>query len=126
MSDYISYSERPEECRNFTPEEWTFVNTYTYDTEPEFNDLRIFTMQNNYRWYYMWDELGIPPDTASFCTAFNKNRERTRLIQRHLCIKECFWNPQDCFLTDCHSGNLEDIMHKDFHENFNPEFRKAT
>ena len=124
MSDYISYSERPKECRNFTPEEWTFVNTYTYDTEPEFNDLRIFTMQNNHRWSYMWDELGIPPDTSSFCTAFNKNRERTRLIQRHLCIKECFWNPQDCFLADCHSGNLEDIMHKDFHEHFNPQFQK--
>lgn len=124
MSDYISYSKRFPECRDFTFEEWRFVNTYTYDTENEFNDLRIFTMQNNYRFSYMWDELGIPPDSSSFCTAFNKNKERTRLIQRHLCSKQCFWNPQDCFLSDCHSGNLEDIMHKDFHEKFNPEFQE--
>ena len=124
MSDYISYSERFPECRDFTQEEWSFVNTYSYDDKNEFSDLKIFKMQNSHRFYYMWDELGIPPDPSSFCTAFNKNRERTRLIQRHLCSKQCFWNPQDCFLSDCHSGNLEDIMHKDFHENFNPEFRK--
>lgn len=123
MSDYISFSERPPEFKNFTEEEWNFVNTFTYDDQNEFNDLRILKMQNNHRVYHMWDELGIPPDSSSFCTAFNKNRERTRLIQRHICSNHCFWDPRNCFLSHCHSGNLEDIMHQDFHENFNPEFK---
>ena len=124
MSDYVSFSERPRECDNFTSEEWSFVHTFTYDDKEEFNDLRIIMMQNNHRLYYMWDDLGIPPDTSSFCTAFNRNRDRTRLIQRHLCNNQCFWTPLDCFFSDSHSGNLEDIMHKDFHELFNPEFKQ--
>ena len=90
MSDYVSFSERPRECDNFTSEEWSFVHTFTYDDKEEFNDLRIIMMQNNHRLYYMWDDLGIPPDTSSFCTAFNRNRDRTRLIQRHLCNNQCF------------------------------------
>ena len=69
MSDYLDFSKRPPECKNFTFEEWKFVNTYSYDDEKEFDNLRIFNMQNNHRYSYMLEEFGIPPDSASFCTA---------------------------------------------------------
>ena len=72
----------------------------------------------------MWDDLGITPDSASFCNAFNEDRERHRLVQRHLCDKLCFWNPQNCFFQDCHSGNLTDLMSKNFHDHFNPAFQE--
>ena len=118
----VSYSERHPKYKNFTEEEWNIKISFSYDDNFGFSDLRIFRMQNDHRNYYMWDVFGVPPESASFCTAFNTNRERTRLIQRHLCNNLCFWDPQECFLKDSHSGNLSDLMHKGFHEQFNPAF----
>lgn len=118
----VSYSERHPKYKHFTQEEWNMKTSYSYDDYFGFSDLKIFRMQNNHRNYYMWDVFGVPPDSASFCTAFNTNRKRTRLIQRHLCNNMCFWDPQKCLLEDSHSGNLSDLMHRDFHEQFNPAF----
>ena len=114
----VKYSERDQRYRHFTQEEWDIKTGYTYDDYFGFSDLRIYKMQNNHRYYYMRDKLGVPPDSASFCTAFNTDRERHRLIQRHLCDRLCFWDPQECFLEDSHSGNLGDIMHQEFHDKF--------
>ena len=118
----IKYSDRLPKYKDFTEEEWDFKTSFTYDDYFGFSDLRIFNAQNNHRYDYMWDDFGIPPELASFCNAFNTNRQRHRLIQRHLCSNLCFWDPQECFLEDSHSGNLTDLMHKDFHDQFNPAF----
>ena len=118
----ISYSERLPKYKDFTPFEWEFKNSFSYDDYYGFSDLRIFKIQNSHRLNYMWDDFGIPRDSASFCNAFNANRERHRLVQRHLCINLCFWDPSECLLEDTHSGSLQDLMKKDFHEKFNPSF----
>ena len=118
----VSYSERHPKYKHFTQEEWNMKTSYSYDDYFGFSDLKIFRMQNNHRNYYMWDVFGVPPDSASFCTAFNTDRKRTRLIQRHLCNNMCFWDPHKCLWEDSHSGNPSDLLHKDFHEQFNPAF----
>ena len=118
----ISYSERLPKYKDFTPFEWEFKNSFSYDDYYGFSDLRIFKIQNSHRLHYMWDDFGIPRDSASFCNAFSANRERHRLVQRHLCSNLCFWDPRECFLDDTHSGNLQDLMCKDFHQKFNPSF----
>ena len=120
----ISYADRLPKYRDFTEYEWDFKNSFSYDDYFGFSDLKIYHFQNNYRYNYMWDDLGITPDSASFCNAFNEDRERHRLVQRHLCDKLCFWNPQNCFFQDSHSGNLTDLMSKKFHDHFNPAFQE--
>ena len=108
--------------RNFSVEEWNLKNSFSYDDHFGFSDLKIFDMQNRHRFYSQLKDFGLPWDSSSFCTAFSENSQRNRLIQRHLCQKLCFWDPQQCFLDDSHSGNLADLMHKDFHDIFSSSF----
>ena len=116
------FSDGDSECKDFTEEELKMINSYTYDDYQDFSDVKLFDMQNGDRFYKIWDKFGIHPYPGSFCTDFNTNTDRNRLIQRHLCNNNCFWNPRQCFLPSSHSGNLADLMHKDFHDNFNPDF----
>ena len=120
----IDYSDRLPKYKDWNQYEWDLKNTFSYDDYFGFSDLRIFKIQNSHRIHYMWDDFGISRDSASLCNAFNTNRGRHRHIQRHLCSNRCFWDPQECFLEDFHSGNLQDLMHKDFHDQFNPDFLK--
>ena len=100
------------------------INSYTYDDYHGFSDIQLYDMQNDNRWDNMWHNFDIHPYPGSFCTAFNSNLDRNKLIQRHLCDNNCFWNPRHCFLSDSHSGNLTDLMHKSFHDRFNPDFKE--
>ena len=118
------YSDRHSKYRNFSVEEWNLKNSFSYDDHFGFSDLKIFDMQNNHRFYSQLKDFGLPWDSSSFCTAFSENSRRNRLIQRHLCQNLCFWDPQQCFLENSHSGNLADLMHKDFHDGFSPSFQK--
>ena len=120
----LGYSDRPAKYRNYSIDEWNLKKCFTYDDHLGFSDLKIFDMQNNYRYHTQFEDFGLPYDSASFCTAFSDNRQRHRFVQMHLCDNMCFWDPKQCFLNDNHSGNLADLMHKDFHEKFNPLFAK--
>ena len=104
----IDYSDRLPKYKDWNQYEWDLKNTFSYDDYFGFSDLRIFKIQNSHRIHYMWDDFGISRDSASLCNAFNTNRGRHRHIQRHLCSNRCFWDPQECFLEDFHSGNLQD------------------
>ena len=124
MLESVAYSDRDSEYQDFTEEEWNMFNSYSYDDYQGFSDLKLFNIQNNTRNYKIWDNFDIHPYPGSFCIDFNTNCDRNRLIQRHLCDSQCFWNPRQCFLSNSHSGNLEDLMQKSFHDKFNPDFKK--
>ena len=68
----------------------------------------------------MMVNFGLPGNSSSVCSAFSANN------QRHLCRNSCFWDPQKGLFEDTHSGNLSDLMHEDFHNNFNPLFEKQN
>jgi hypothetical protein len=114
------YEEMPQ--KYFILDEWNLTNRFSYDDNLGFCDLKIFDMQNRHRFYYQMEEFGLPWNSSAFCTAFSENSQRNRLIQRHLCHKQCFWDPQQCFLEESHSGNLADLMSKEFHDIFGSSF----
>ena len=123
MTSMSSFSKRPSHYKNLTIEEWNLKNSFSYDDNHGFSDLKILKKQNNHRFSYMEEHFGLPMDgILGFCTYFSTNNKRNRLIQRQLCPKSCFWNPQHCFLDGSHCGNLTDIMKKSYHNKFNPSF----
>ena len=121
MSEELFYSETNPEYKQLTGLEWYSLNSYNYDSYRDFSDFKIIDMQNNYRASSLWKKFSLPM-LESFCSGFNENNDRNRLLQRYFCEYSCFWDPQICFLEDCHSGNLRDIMRRDFHKQFSPMF----
>ena len=106
-----SYAKRESKYKNLTVEEWDLKNSFSFDDNHGFSDLKILKMQNDHRFSYMKEHFGLPIDgIPGFCTDFSTNNKRNRLIQRHLCPESCFWDPRHCFLEETHSGNLADIM----------------
>ena len=124
MAESDFYSDSDSEYMDFTEEEMTMIRSYNYDDYKAFSDVKLFDMQNSERLENIWEKYDIHPCPGSFCTIFNVNSDRNKLIQRHLCDNNCFWNPRQCFLSDSHSGNLADLMHKNFHDKFNPDFEE--
>ena len=120
----VEYCDRAPHYKHFTREEWNLKYSYSYDDQKSFSDIKLFDMQNNHRLYSMMVDFGLPGNSSSVCTAFSANNQRNSLIQRYLCRNSCFWDPQKCLFEDTHSGNLSDLMHEDFHNNFNPLFEK--
>ena len=120
MSSYL-YENRSSKYKHFNECEWNLKNAFSYDDRKGFSDLKIFTIQNNYRFSEMNDKYGLPFQSG-FCADFSMDNKRNRLIQRYLCPEKCFWNPQVCFLDKSHSRNLAHLMRKAFHDNFNPDF----
>ena len=114
------YEEMPQ--KYFILGEWNLTNRFTYDDNLGLYDLQIFDIQNRHRFYYQMKEFGLPLSSSSFCTAFSENNQRNKLIQRHVCHNQCFWDPQQCFLEESHSGNLADLMSKEFHDIFISSF----
>ena len=80
-------------------------NAFSYDDRKGFSDLKIFTIQNNYRFSEMNDKYGLPFQSG-FCADFSMDNKRNRLIQRYLCPEKCFWNPQVRFWTKVIQGIL--------------------
>ena len=124
MTSSFSYENRPPKYKKFSEQEWNLKNAFSYDDHKGFSDLKILKMQNDHRFSYMEEKYGLPSASLlGFCTDFSMDNKRNRLIQRHLCPNNCFWNPQPCFGDQSHSGNLADLMRKSFHDNFNPPFK---
>ena len=121
MSDV--FSDGSSDNENYTSVELKLKYSYTYDDYKDFSDLKIFDMQNDHRLNYMDEEFGIWGDSSALCAEFSTKHHRNRLIQRHLCDNSCYWDPRICFFEDTHTGNLADLMHKGFHEKFNPMFK---
>ena len=120
MSDV--FSDGSSDNENYTSLELNLKYSFNYDDYKDFSDLKILDMQNDHRLNYMSEEFGVWGDSSAFCAAFSTKHHRNKLIQRHLCDKLCYWDPQPCFFEDTHSGNLADLMHKNFHDKFNPMF----
>ena len=120
----VNFSDRHPKYKHFTLDEWNLKYSFSYDDQHGFSDLKLFDMQNSHRFYSMMEDFGLPCDSSSFCNTFSKSHRRNTLIQRHLCSKSCYWDPQHCFLEDTHSGDLKELMHKDFHDEFNPLFKE--
>ena len=104
------------------------LSKFSFDKKyREFSDLKIYTHQNSSRFHYLLQLLKFPcqPFFTSIFNSFNitsYNLKPQKLLQRRLCLEFCNWNPSNCFLEDSHSGNLRDLMTKDFHNSFEPEF----
>ena len=100
MMTSVPYRDRSSKYKTFSEREWNLKNTFTYDDYKGFSDLKILKMQNGDRFYGLKEKYGLPADgIQGFCTDFCLGNKRNRLIQRHLCPKKCFWNPQPCFLA---------------------------
>jgi uncharacterized C2H2 Zn-finger protein len=107
--------------KNYTEQEWKVKKSFSFDDHNSFSDLKILKMQNIQRFLDMEKVFGLPVNFG-FCRDFCVNNNRNRLLQRHLCQENCFWNPRVCLLDQTHSGNLLDLMKKSFHDTFNPAF----
>ena len=90
MSDIFEDGLRYE---NYSEQEWNLKNSFTFDNHKGFSDLKILKMQNTERVFDMEKTFGLPVDFG-YCRDFSVNNKRNRLIQRHLCLDNCFWNPQ--------------------------------
>ena len=110
--------------------ERNLMGKYTFDTHPqykEYNDLRIYSMQSSLRFCSLVNLLKfpyIPPFNSVFCVfdAKHYGYRPEKFLQRRLCQNFCNWDPSQCFLDNHHSGKLQDLMNKSFHDLFNPEF----
>ena len=103
-------------------------HTYSFDDFKEFNDVRIFKMQSEERFYSLHHLLKFPsqPFFSSIFSVFNSKTDGLRVerfLQRRFCMNFCNWNPSVCFLEDSHSGCLGDLMSEDFHKLHSPGFQ---
>ena len=55
MSSYL-YENRSSKYKHFNECEWNLKNAFSYDDRKGFSDLKIFTIQNNYRFSEMNDK----------------------------------------------------------------------
>ena len=62
MTSLSSFSNRPSHYKNLTIEEWNLKNSFSYDDNHGFSDLKILKKQNNHRFSYMEEHFGIPMD----------------------------------------------------------------
>ena len=108
------------------------MHQFVIDPEKQFSDIQICAMQNRYRFEQLTEAFGFPimqHKYISFELSGSLNSEDfdryiERELQRRFCVKKCYWNPQQCFYLENHTGKLEDLMHKEFHQELNPDFVK--
>jgi hypothetical protein len=117
----MSVFEDGQRYKNYSEQEWNLKNSFSYDDYKGFSDLKLLKIQNTERCFDMEKTFDLPVDFG-FCRDFSVNNKRNRLVQRHLCLNNCFWNPQLCLFEQSHSGDLVDLMKKSFHDTFNPDF----
>ena len=113
---------------NLNETEKTLRTTYTFDDFKGFNDEKILSLQNRSQFFGLFELLKFPclPFFNSIFQAFNCQEQRfkaERFLQRRICPEFCNYDPSKCFLEDCHSGKLVDLMQKDFHHLYNPDFK---
>ena len=117
---------------SITTAEKKLLHEYTFDLDyKEFPDLQLFVLQNQDRFLELSEDLGFPLFGISQCHELSQKLNSEdfdssieRELQRRFCAKKCYWNPRECFYHENHSGKLEDIMNKDYHQQFNPAFKK--
>ena len=88
---YVKFSNEnmSSKYKQFDEFEWNLKNTFTYDDRKGFSDLKIFTIQNNYRFSKMNEKYGLPFQFG-FCADFSMDNKLNRLIQRYLCPEKMF------------------------------------
>ena len=105
---------------------------FTYDdqTDPryqEFSDYDVFQMCN----LQLKDEISKHLGKALPCTRMNPRplyditrSKVVHMIDRLVCPRNCYYDPEKCFFDDQHTYDYKELLRKDLHERFNPEFAK--
>ena len=113
-----------------TTEEKQLLHRFTFDAEMRrFTDMEIFIFQTKERFDQLYEELKFPlHDNANlaknliYSDEFDHQMERE--LQKRLCPLKCYYNPRECYHNENHIGKLDNLMKKDFHQQFNPRFEK--
>ena len=102
---------------------------FTYDKNPvrvyrEVTDWRVAEQSNVIKFNEIIDEIGDGLDGRFFNAKqlYGSNSEAVKKISRLLCEKQCYYLPGECFFNDQHSLHFKDLLKKELHDRFNPQF----
>ena len=110
--------------------EKTLKNQYTYDdqTDPryqEFSDYEVFQMCN----LTLKDEISkllgkqLPRSRMNPRPLYDRESSKViHMIDRLICPRNCYYDPEKCFFDDQHTHDYRELLRKDLHDRFNPEF----
>ena len=117
--DSLQYSSRPA----LTAFERKIKRTFTYDKQrfKEFSDYDVVSYCNYFRKEQIREILGSS-NSLSPNSLYGKSKV-VNSIARLLCEKGCYNLPGQCMLDDEHTFDYKELMKKDVHERFNPEFK---
>ena len=127
------FGYNPWDTPPLTIEEKQLLHRFTFDKDHrQFTDLQIFSMQTKERFWELYQDLKFPlvykllpefQDLAKNLIYSEKyDFQMERELQKRVCLLKCYYNPRECY--ENHSGKVEDLMRKDFHQQFNPRFEK--
>lgn len=106
---------------------------FTYDdqTDPElqeFSDYDVINMCNWWRDHEISNLLGeksLPTTRMNPGSLYNQTSSVViHMIDRLLCPRNCYYDPGKCLFEDQHTYDYKELLRKDLHDKFNPEFRE--
>ena len=121
--DCLNRSSRPA----LTVFEKKLRRTFTYDKQhfKEFSDYDVLAMCNNIKKSQIHKILGKDLGYEN-CLRPNSLYGKSRMVNkiaRLLCEKGCYYLPGKCLLDDEHTFDYKELMRKDLHDKFHPEFK---
>ena len=124
----IEKYRKANEAKKLTPDEIKMLKTYTYDPEPvkawrEINDYMAIKECNGILWSKICEKLNIKEEFEfynSLTLYRNRHSEIVHTVLRILCPKQCYFFPKKCLFS--HGYDFKNLLRKDLHERFNPEF----
>lgn len=128
--DCLQASTYTRDKPNLTTYERNLKHQYNYDdqTDPEyqeFSDFDVFQLCNWWRIHDISEHLGKAlPDTRMNPGSLydTTNSKVIHMIDRLICPRNCYFEPEKCFFDDQHSHDYKELLHKDVHEKYNPGF----
>ena len=117
--DSLQHSSRPV----LTAFERKIKRTYTYDKQrfKEFSDYDVISYCNYFRKGRI-QEIISSSNSLSPNSLYGKSNV-VNSIARLLCEKGCYNLPSLCLLDDEHTYDYKELMKKDLHDRFSPEFK---
>ena len=124
----IEKYRKAKEPKKLTPDERKMLKTFTYDPEPvkawrEINDYMAIKECNAILWSKICEQLNIKEEFEfynSLTLYRNRHSEIVHTVLRILCPKQCYFFPKKCLFS--HGYDFKNLLRKDLHERFNPEF----
>ena len=128
--DSLEATTRTRNIPSLTPYEKKMKRLFTYDdqTDPdyqEFSDYDVFQLCNWWRKYKISQFLGeaLPETRMDPQSLYNqKNSPVVHMIDRLICPRNCYYEPERCFFDDQHTHDYKELLQKEIHDRFNPEF----